>query len=140
MILAVAVFILLLVGIEVGVWYFRKEDIRVCGGFVALACPEGYECRYAEDPEQVSDQSGICVEKVEEDVSSGGDDPVEYSADVFGATCPLNVKFLVSRETEPVGCQCPEGYELNSTIIGGEECYDGAECIIAAAECEAIEP
>lgn len=138
-IISVAVFVVLLVGVEFGVWYFRKEDIRVCGGVAALSCPEGYECRYAEDPEEAPDQSGVCVEKIKEDVPAGGDDPVEYSAEVFGETCPLEVKFLVSRETEPVGCRCPEGYELSNTIIGGEECYDGAECIIAAAQCEAIE-
>lgn len=138
-ILAVAVFVVLLIGTEIGVWYFRKEDIRVCGGVAGLSCPEGYECRYSEDPEEVPDQSGVCVEKVKEDVSPVEDEPVEYSADVFGETCPFGVKFLISKETEPVGCQCPAGYELQNTIIGGEDCGSD-ECVIAAAQCQAIEP
>lgn len=140
MYIVIGVFVGLLILVEAGVWYFRKEDIRVCGGVAGRQCLGGFVCQYTDDPTKVSDPTGICIPESEDDTSYVTDDLVEYSAEAFGETCPLDVKFLVSRRTEPVGCRCPDGYELNTTIIGGEECYDGAECIIAAAQCEALEP
>lgn len=69
-------------------------------------------------------------------VSSVSEDTVEYSETV-GTTCPLNIRFRKSRTSPDIVCNCPEGYVFDQTMIGGESCYDGAECPIFAVECVA---
>ena len=63
-------------------------------------------------------------------------DAVEYNAS-YGAICPLDVRFRRSRTAPTIDCACPDGYTFDQTMIGGEECYDGAECPIFAVECVA---
>lgn len=68
-------------------------------------------------------------------------EPVEYN-ESYGTICPLGVKFLGEKGANPIGCQCPQGYELNSEIIGyssGESCYGpGTECPIMSSECAPV--
>lgn len=73
-----------------------------------------------------TDNSGISGEAVEYDES-------------MGEVCPLGVKLLGAREANPIGCRCPEGYEMESQIIGyatDDSCYgEGTECPIMSSEC-----
>lgn len=63
---------------------------------------------------------------------------VEYDASM-GEVCPIDVAFVASKNTNSVDCACPDGYEKTSTQIGGESCYDGAECPIFSVQCEPLE-
>lgn len=60
---------------------------------------------------------------------------VEYESGM-GDVCPIDVTFVGSKDSNAVDCACPEGYEKISTRIGGESCYDGAECPIFSVRCE----
>lgn len=67
------------------------------------------------------------------------DDLVEYN-DSYGKICPLDVKFLGKKGANLIKCECPTGYELESDIIGYEECYGpGTECPILSSGCEKVE-
>lgn len=68
---------------------------------------------------------------------------VEYN-ESFGKTCPLGVKFLGAKDAPEIGCECPDGYEFESNIIGysgGDSCYGaGTECPIMGSTCVQIAP
>jgi hypothetical protein len=63
---------------------------------------------------------------------------VEYNPS-YGSICPLHVRFVQRLGAPSVDCQCPNGYELDQKRVGGESCYDGAECPIFEVECVFIE-
>ena len=52
--------------------------------------------------------------------------------------CPVGEKFESSKDSIYRECECPEGYEKDSMIIGGEICYGNAECPILEVECKEI--
>ncbi|MFH0819267.1 MAG: hypothetical protein V1898_04695 [Patescibacteria group bacterium] len=63
---------------------------------------------------------------------------VEYK-DSYGSICPLDVNFIGSRTSPTIECVCPEGYIMESYIVGstaGDECYGpGTDCPIISSTC-----
>lgn len=106
-----------------------------CGGVAGISCPLGYTCEY-ETNELIIDNIGSCVSESESSEEINEAELIEYN-ESFGKVCPLKVKFLGKKDANPIGCQCPQGFEMASNIIGYEQCYGpGTECPILSSECK----
>lgn len=70
--------------------------------------------------------------------SVSSNDPIPYDQ-FYGTVCPLGVKFLASKKSPTVDCDCPDGYTKDSTMFGsstGDACYGpGTECPMFAVTC-----
>ena len=72
------------------------------------------------------------------DVPPSVDDARTYTGDEPGDVCDLDKTYERS-VTHQTGCECPEGYEFDSTIIGYGPCYGaGSECPIMEVKCVSI--
>ncbi len=146
-VIAAIVFVLSL-GMVMAIWFFTASYLMpnsipvqpFCGGIAGINCPTGYECELDDDGGNISDAGGRCV-PIQDDIANTNqitNEPIEYS-DSFGSVCPVSVKFLGSKTAPEIKCQCPEGYTMDSTVIGystGDACYgSGTECPILSSEC-----
>ena len=122
----VAAFLLIVIGLIAALLYFYQP----CGGLVGIGCRENYECNVSSS--EVTDSFGHCI-RIEAD-----DEPVEYQ-ESYGLICPVGVELLGSKTAPEIKCQCPDGYEMDSDIIGystGDECYCACtECPIMSSKC-----
>lgn len=62
-------------------------------------------------------------------------DPVRDVIKDVATRCPVSGPFEVGVDSDDRYCNCPDGYEKNSNVVGYEVCYDGAECPILEVEC-----
>ena len=137
-IICIAAFMLIVIGLFIVLLYFYQP----CGGIMGISCRAGYECnaRFYDSAGESTDSFGYCVQSQNNsNVSDNGfDDLVEYN-DSFGSTCPVGIKFIGSKTSPEIKCQCPIGYEMSSDIVGyasGDSCYGpGTECPIMSSEC-----
>lgn len=137
-IICIGVIALIVSGLFIMLLYLYQP----CGGVMGIGCRAGYECnaRFYDSNGESTDGFGYCVRSQNKRNSSNSvfNDLVEYN-DSVGSTCPVGIKFMGSKTSPEIKCQCPAGYEMESNIAGyssGDSCYGpGTECPIMSSEC-----
>ncbi|MBI4407905.1 MAG: hypothetical protein HY565_05410 [Candidatus Kerfeldbacteria bacterium] len=99
----------------------NDDNALTCGGIAGILCPTGYVCDMPASADY-PDATGQCI-------------PEYVDRGTVGTTCPVDGPFEASVDSDYKYCVCPDEYEKESSVIGYENCYDGAECPILEVEC-----